>query len=208
MIQKEDYYETLDLSSDATDKQIKRHYHILASKWHPNKNPIGRRRSEKVFTELSEAYEVLSNKRLRRLYDEDGYEKVLNSSISRFDFSSFNLPEAEAVFEKFNRGRDPFSILEENDPFFEDDFFDLDREEFFQKSHSPSRFFETSTNTKKVIKKSPRSSGTEKSVKTVIVDKDGRRVKKTVTTVTNPDGSQEVIEEETEEPSTKYLRDS
>ena len=40
------------------------------------------------------------------------------------------------------------------------------------------------------------------------MDKDGRRVKKTVTTITNPDGSQQVIEEESEEPSnSKFLRD-
>ena len=206
MIEKEDYYEVLDLSPNATEKQIKKNYNVLASKWHPNKNTIGRRRAERVFTELSEAYEVLSNKRLRRIYDEKGFEGLLNSSYPKFNLAEFSLENAESVFEKFTRGRDPFMQLEENDPFFEDEFFEIADDEFFEKAEIPSGYFETSSNTKKKIVKSPRNASNEKSVKTVIVDKDGRRVKKTVTTIVNADGSQEIIEEETEEPSTSSSR--
>ena len=207
MIQKEDYYESLDLPTTATEKQVKKHYFILSTKWHPQKNSVGKKRAEKVFTEISEAYEVLSNQRLRSVYNEQGFEGVIKFSNSRFDFSNFSLFDAEKVFERFNRGRDPVASIEENDPFFDDKFFDVD-DEFFDQKVSPSKFFESSINTKKTIIKSPRSHGTEKSVKTVIVDKDGRRVKKTVTTITNPDGSQQVIEEESEEPSnSKFLRD-
>lgn len=209
MISKEDYYESLDLEPDANDKQLKRHYHYLASKWHPEKNIIGRARAAKVFTEISEAFEVLSNRRLRRVYNESGYDGVINSKNTRFNFAEFALEDAETVFEKFCRGRDPFAILEENDPFFDDEFFDIDthgHDDFFEDSHG--KFFETATNTKKKFMKSPRTKGIEKNVKTVIVDKDGRRVKKTVTTITHADGSQEIVEEETEEPSgSRFLRD-
>lgn len=207
MIQKEDYYESLEVPVDATDKQIKKHYHVLASKWHPHNNTIGRHRAERYFTEISEAYQVLSNRRLRRAYDEHGFEGVLNCQNTLFDFAEFTLANAEKVFEKFSHGRDPFALLEENDPFFDDDFFDIDHDDFFEREDIPSKFFETSSNTRKKIVKSPRSSGTEKSVRTVIVDKDGRRVKKTITTIVNADGSQEIIEEESEEPSSRYLKD-
>lgn len=207
MISKEDYYDSLDLEPDANDRKIKKHYHYLASRWHPDKNVIGRSRAEKVFIEISEAFEVLSNRRLRRVYNEAGHDGVLQCKNTRFNFAEFTLEDAETVFEKFCRGRDPFAILEENDPFFDDDFFDIDtHDDFFEDSHS--KYFETATNTKKKFVKSPRSKGIEKNVKTVIVDKDGRRVKKTVTTITNADGSQEIIEEETEEPSgSRYLRE-
>jgi DnaJ-class molecular chaperone len=207
MVSKEDYYQVLDLQPDASDKAIKKHYHFLASRWHPEKNHIGRARAEKVFLELSEAYEVISNRRIRRAYDDGGFEAVYKCRNTKYDFSNFSLLDAESVFERFCRGRDPFAILEENDPFFEDEFFELDtHDDFFDDHHS--KFFETSTNTKKRFAKSPRSGGVEKSVKTVIVDKDGRRVKKTVTTIINADGSQEIVEEETEEPSAgRFLHD-
>lgn len=207
MISKEDYYESLDLPSDASDKAIKKHYNFLASRWHPEKNHIGRARAEKVFTDVSEAFEVLSNRRLRRAYDEEGFEGVFKCRNTKYNFAEFSLNDAENVFQRFSRGRDPFAILEENDPFFDDEFFELDtHDDFFEDHHA--KFFETTTNTKKKFAKSPRSGGLEKSVKTVIVDKDGRRVKKTVTTITNPDGSQEIVEEETEEPSAgRFLRD-
>ena len=207
MIQKESYYEILEVPNEATDKEIKRHYHVLASKWHPHKNSIGRIRAEKYFTEISEAYEVLSNRRLRRAFDDDGFEGVLNCPNTRFDFSNFTLANAEKVFEKFTNGRDPFAMLEEDDPFFDDEFFDIDHADFFERSEPASRYFETVSNSSKKVVKSPRSNATEKSTKTVIVDKDGRRVKKTITTITNADGSQEVIEEESEEPSNRYLRE-
>ena len=45
--------------------------------------------------------------------------------------------------------------------------------------------------------KSPRNY--EKTVKTVIVEKAGKRIKKTITNVNRPDGTQEIIEEEKEE---------
>ena len=111
MIHKEDYYESLDLPTTATEKQVKKHYFILSTKWHPQKNSVGKKRAEKVFTEISEAYEVLSNQRLRSVYNEQGFEGVIKFSNSRFDFSNFSLFDAEKVFERFNRGRDPVAFI-------------------------------------------------------------------------------------------------
>ncbi|KAG7153477.1 DnaJ subfamily A member 3-like [Homarus americanus] len=53
-----DYYDILGVSRNASLKDIKKAYYQLAKKYHPdvNKNDPG---SQKKFTEVSEAYEVL-----------------------------------------------------------------------------------------------------------------------------------------------------
>ncbi|KAG6485721.1 chaperone protein DnaJ-like isoform X1 [Zingiber officinale] len=65
-----DYYATLNLSRDATLQEVKSAYRNLARKYHPdmNKNPG----AEEKFKEISAAYEVLSDKEKRSLYDQYG----------------------------------------------------------------------------------------------------------------------------------------
>jgi DnaJ family protein B protein 6 len=55
------YYEMLELNISATDVEIKKSYRKLALKWHPDKNPDNQKEAEKIFKEISEAYEVLSD---------------------------------------------------------------------------------------------------------------------------------------------------
>lgn len=66
-----DYYAILGVSRDATDKQIKAAYRRLARKYHPDVNP-GDKAAEEKFKEISEAYEVLSDKEKRAQYDRFG----------------------------------------------------------------------------------------------------------------------------------------
>ncbi len=65
---KRDFYEVLGLSKGADDKSIKRAYHKLAKKYHPDTNQ-GDSNAEQKFKEVSEAYEVLSNPEKKKLYD-------------------------------------------------------------------------------------------------------------------------------------------
>jgi molecular chaperone DnaJ len=53
---KRDYYETLNISRDAGDEEIKRAYRKLAMQYHPDRNP-GNKEAEEKFKEASEAYE-------------------------------------------------------------------------------------------------------------------------------------------------------
>ncbi|KAH8279401.1 hypothetical protein KR026_008871 [Drosophila bipectinata] len=64
-----DYYKVLDVPRTATDSEVKKAYRKLALKWHPDKNPDNLDEANKRFRELSEAYEVLSDARKRRIYD-------------------------------------------------------------------------------------------------------------------------------------------
>ncbi|MDD5098763.1 MAG: DnaJ C-terminal domain-containing protein [Candidatus Colwellbacteria bacterium] len=63
-----DYYETLGVSKNASDEEIKKAYRRLAHQYHPDK-PGG---DESRFKEINEAYQVLSNKSKRAQYDRFG----------------------------------------------------------------------------------------------------------------------------------------
>ncbi|XP_065367341.1 dnaJ homolog subfamily B member 2 isoform X1 [Calliphora vicina] len=64
-----DYYKVLEVPRQATEGEIKKAYRKLALKWHPDKNPDNLDEANKRFRELSEAYEVLSDERKRKIYD-------------------------------------------------------------------------------------------------------------------------------------------
>ena len=90
---KRDYYEVLGVSRDASEDEIKKAYRKLAMKYHPDKNPNNKEAEEK-FKEASEAYEVLSDKEKRQLYDQYGHEGIDqqfgNGGFSWNDFSHFD----------------------------------------------------------------------------------------------------------------------
>ena len=68
-----DYYAVLGVKKDAVEKEIKQAYRKLARKYHPDVNP-GSKEAEEKFKEISEAYEVLSDKEKRAKYDRFGEE--------------------------------------------------------------------------------------------------------------------------------------
>jgi molecular chaperone DnaJ len=67
------FYEILGVSKDASEEAIKKAYRKLARKLHPDINP-GNKEAERKFKEISRAYDTLSKKDQRALYDEFGEE--------------------------------------------------------------------------------------------------------------------------------------
>lgn len=69
-----DYYKVLGVKKTAKDRELKKAYHKLALKWHPDKNPDKKEVATKKFEQISEAYEILSDPEKRRIYDQVGEE--------------------------------------------------------------------------------------------------------------------------------------
>lgn len=67
-----DLYETLGISREAPDAEIKKAYRKLAMEVHPDKNP-GDKKSEAKFKEVNAAYEVLKDPKKRAIYDRYGH---------------------------------------------------------------------------------------------------------------------------------------
>lgn len=62
-----DYYKVLELNRSASQADIKKAYRRLALKWHPDKNPDNQDEATKKFKEISEAYEVLSDEKKKKV---------------------------------------------------------------------------------------------------------------------------------------------
>ncbi len=74
MANKRDYYEVLGVNKNATDEELKKAYRRLAKKYHPDANPDNKKEAEAKFKEVNEAYEVLSDKQKRQMYDQFGFD--------------------------------------------------------------------------------------------------------------------------------------
>ncbi|KAI0822522.1 hypothetical protein BC628DRAFT_1388929 [Trametes gibbosa] len=75
-----DYYKLLGVSRDASDDDIKKAYKKMALKWHPDRN-AGSEEASKKFKEISEAFEVLSDKQKRTIYDQFGEEGLKGGGV-------------------------------------------------------------------------------------------------------------------------------
>ena len=73
----EDYYKVLGIRRGASDDEIQKAYRDLARKYHPDLNPDDAKAKEK-FQSVQKAYEVLSDKKQREMYDRFGsnYENM------------------------------------------------------------------------------------------------------------------------------------
>ena len=100
---KEDFYKILGVKKDAKPDEIKKAYRRLARKYHPDVNP-GDKAAEERFKQMSEAFDVLSDPKKRKVYDRFGQysDNLANAaeagpgagaSYTRgapFDFSGFD----------------------------------------------------------------------------------------------------------------------
>ncbi|XP_012867112.1 PREDICTED: dnaJ homolog subfamily B member 2 isoform X1 [Dipodomys ordii] len=122
------YYEILDVPPNASADDIKKAYRRKALQWHPDKNPDNKEVAERKFKEVAEAYEVLSDKHKREIYDRYGREGLTGAGTgpSRAETSggvpgfTFTFRSPEEVFREFFGSTDPFSeLFDELGPFSE-----------------------------------------------------------------------------------------
>src|SRR5476649_2344686 len=67
-----DYYGTLGVKKNATADEIRKAFRKLARKYHPDVNPNDKKAEEK-FKEISEANDILSDPKKRKIYDQLGF---------------------------------------------------------------------------------------------------------------------------------------
>lgn len=82
-----DYYKILEVNREASQEDIKKAYRNLALQFHPDKNKSPE--AQDKFKQISEAYQVLSNKEKRQQYDNGNNTSYFEHSY-RDPFEMFN----------------------------------------------------------------------------------------------------------------------
>src|SRR3954449_8240930 len=67
-----DYYGVLGVKKTATPEEIRKAFRKAARKYHPDVNPNDKKAEEK-FKEISEANDILSDPKKRKVYDQLGF---------------------------------------------------------------------------------------------------------------------------------------
>ena len=87
---KRDYYETLEVSRDASSNELKKAFKKKAMKYHPDRNPDNPEAAEK-FKEAAEAYDVLSDPQKKSAYDQFGHSGVEGMGGGGPNFNDINI---------------------------------------------------------------------------------------------------------------------
>jgi len=115
-----DFYKILGIAKGASDDEIKKAYRKLALKYHPDKNKAPA--AEERFKEIAEAYEVLSDKKKRDIYDkygEDGLKGGQPGAPGAENGANFSYQfhgDPRATFAQFFGSSDPFGFFFGGDP--------------------------------------------------------------------------------------------
>jgi curved DNA-binding protein len=101
-----DYYETLGVTKESTETEIKKAYRKLALKFHPDKNK-GDKGAEDKFKEISEAYAVLSDPEKKQQYDLYGSNDFRQRYSQEDIFRGFDVND---ILRQFSGGRQSTSF--------------------------------------------------------------------------------------------------
>jgi len=78
------HYEALNVTKNATHKEIKNAYYRLSMIYHPDKNK-GSEEAANKFRDINSAYEILGNVRQRKLYDSGSLGTIPNRKNSHYN---------------------------------------------------------------------------------------------------------------------------
>ena len=85
-----DYYKILNISTNASESEIKKQYRKMSLQYHPDKN----NGDDEKFKEINEAFEILGDAQKRQNYD---FQRNLNADINNFPIND----ELENLFNMF-----------------------------------------------------------------------------------------------------------
>jgi DnaJ-class molecular chaperone len=77
-----DYYKILELNRNVTSEQIKNNFKKLSLKYYLDKNKKNPEVAKQKFIEVANAYEVLSDREKKKIYDQNG-EEAANEQTAR-----------------------------------------------------------------------------------------------------------------------------
>ncbi|GAA9301935.1 DnaJ domain-containing protein [Helicobacter pylori] len=96
-------YQTLNVSENASQDEIKKSYRRLARQYHPDLNKT--KEAEEKFKEINAAYEILSDKEKRRQYDQFGDNMFGGQNFSDFAKSRSTSEDLDDILSSiFGRG--------------------------------------------------------------------------------------------------------
>ena len=94
------YYKNLGLAKGASDQEIKSAYRRLALKYHPDKNKDNPEQASENFKKVSEAYDCLSDKNKREIYDTYG-KRGLEGGCGGGGFGGAHFVDPNDIFRQF-----------------------------------------------------------------------------------------------------------
>src|SRR5271165_929883 len=104
---KKDYYAVLGVKKTATADEIRKAFRKLARKYHPDVNP-GDKVAEERFKAMSEANDVLSDPKKRKIYDQVGfYSDNIDPATAEAYARGGGQPGASGGFGGFPGGAQP-----------------------------------------------------------------------------------------------------
>lgn len=102
-----DYYHILEVTRNADQATIRKAFHLLSRKYHPDKvSSINKQESEDKFKEINEAYSILSNPEKKEIYDrfgKEGLNRMQQEQHNEDDITSIKV-KIEASLEEIYRG--------------------------------------------------------------------------------------------------------
>ena len=105
-----DYYQILGVNKNSSNSDIKKAYRKLAMKWHPDKNQNNKEKAEEMFKDISDAYQVLSDEKKRKMYDTYGSADFDPNSFQSGNMGGFgNFQSPEDIFNAFFSGGTGFT---------------------------------------------------------------------------------------------------
>ena len=108
-----DYYEVLEIPKSAKKEEICESFRKLSLKWHPDRNSKNRKVSYTKFSEICEAFEILSDMKKKSIFDKKGISLLKNGYyidnefIGGYEYKG----NCEEIFEKFFGTNNFYSAL-------------------------------------------------------------------------------------------------